>query len=99
MKRELNKEEKEIYDKQLKVHQEKLDRIKERTTYNKSVIDFNKIKRDFDDKWRPMLRKQKEYEDKLIIEGFEQDIKNEEAHIKDIEGKLKEGVERSPSLE
>lgn len=98
MKRELTTEEKEIYEKQLKVHTEKWEELKTRTEYNKAVMDFNELKREFDDKWRPLLRNQKLKENELIINAFELDIKNENEHIKDIEDKLKHGVSTPSSV-
>ena len=97
-KRELTKEEKEIYEKQFKVHQKKLDDLKERKKYNNAVIEFNELKRNFDDEWRPLLRNQKLKENELVIKAFDLDIINEEEHIKDIKTKLKDGVESVSSV-
>lgn len=98
MKRELSTEEKEIYEKQFKSHQDKLDELKERVEYNKAVMEFNELKRSFDDKWRPLLRNQKLKENEAILKAFGLDIKEEELHIREIKNKLKDGVERPASV-
>lgn len=93
MKRELNKQEKELTEKGIKNCKDQL------ISFNKELemtIDyFQNIenKRKFEDKWRHYNR---EKEDKQIIDtisGYKEQIKMTEEKIKVMKNHLKEGVE------
>lgn len=100
MKRQLNKEEREISEKQLARHKKELRDLETRLRYNKKIIKLQEHKRmlenekiEIDDEFREFLRRQKDEEDENIIKRFEADIKEEEKHIKILNEQLNEGVD------
>ena len=98
MKRTLDDKEKEVSEKQLEVHKDNLKRLKANLDYNKALLKKQGFLRSFDDKWREYLRGQKDDEDDRAIKMIENEIENEEEHIKILTDQLKDGVEiRQPT--
>jgi len=98
MKRKLNKEELKLTEKGIKRNIEELKKIKENFEYNKSLMEKQKYLRDFDDKWRIYLRKNKDDEDKKIFGIIEEEIINHKQIIKNLQEQLNEGVEMKKPL-
>lgn len=93
MKRELDKEEKKVTEKQLERHKQLVKELKSNLEYNDDLIKKQNFLREFDDKWRDYLRERKDIEDKKILDEMKKEIENSEEHIKMLLNQLKEGVE------
>lgn len=92
-KRQLTKEEKDFTNRNLNVKKEDLTRLEENLQYNKDLIKKQMYLREFDDKWRLYLRKQKDYEDNKVIVTMDNEIVSIKELIEITEKQLKEGVE------
>lgn len=92
-KRELTKEEKEIYEKQLKFHKQKIKILSENLKYNRDLLKRQIFLREFDDKWRKFLRRQKNEEDDKTIKLITDSIEDSEGHVHQLSNELMNGVE------
>ena len=93
MKRELNKEERELEKKGLERNKKELEKIRYSLNFNKSLIDKQNYLRAWEDKWRMPERQRKDQEDREIIKMIESELKMKEESIKVGEKNIKEGVE------
>ena len=91
--RQLEGEEKEVSEKQLKKRKEELEKFKLNLEYNKDLIKKQKFLQELDDKWRIFLRGRKDDEDIQIIKSIEFEIDNTDKMVKLLEKQLNEGIE------
>lgn len=93
MMRKLNKIETELTTKNVKKAKEKLIRLKEDLLIYQETQLFQKTKREYDDKVRPLNRKKEDEQLKNIITEIKSQILMSEEGIKVSEKQLNEGVE------
>jgi hypothetical protein len=93
VKRELTEEERKLEQLGLDRNTENLKVLKENFEYNKALLEKQEYLREFDDKWRDFLRRQKKIEDDQVLETIENEIKNKENLINTAKKHLKEGVD------
>lgn len=91
--RQLNEQEKELTNRNLKGNQEEIETLRKNLAYNLALITKQIQAREFDDSWRDYLRDQKDKEDKRIIEMITNEIENHEETIKICQDQLTNGVE------
>jgi hypothetical protein len=96
--RQLTKDERELTERNLKRSKDELISLQMNKKYNQSLIDKQNQLREFDDKWREYLRKQKDEDDKKVINALEQEIDIRKFTIKTAEEQLKNGVEEKKIL-
>ena len=61
--------------------------------YNKALIEKQIHTRNFDDMWRPYLRRRKDAEDRKVIKLMEEEIESKKKTVLEMKKHLKEGVE------
>lgn len=66
--------------------------------YNKAIIELQKQKREFDDKYKDYLRTQKDKQDKELIKQEEDIIKSKQQTIEQMQKHLDYGVEEKIPL-
>ena len=88
MKRRLEGKELDISKRQLKRRKDDLQAISKNLEYNEDLIKRQAFIQSHDDKWRPFLREQKEYEDKKVLKN----IKNELELVKETIGVLNDQI-------
>jgi len=96
-KRQLKEDEANKTQKGIEKNQKTLKEKKETLNYSKALIKKQQYMRDFDDKWRVFLRKEKDKEDQTIIKNMEDEIKGYEKVINIEKDKIKNGVEKKDS--
>lgn len=98
MMRQLNKEERELTQKNVKRNEEEEMQLAMNIAYNEDLIKKQKELRQFDDKWRNYLRSIKDKDDQNLIKLMKEELENKKELIKISEDQLKKGVEqRIPS--
>jgi protein subunit release factor A len=96
--RQLNKEERELTQKNVKRNEEEEMQLAMNIAYNEDLIKKQKELRQFDDKWRNYLRSIKDKDDQNLIKLMKEELENKKELIKISEDQLKKGVEqRIPS--
>jgi len=93
MKRELTEEEQKLEKLGLERNKKEFKMLKENLEYNQALLAKQEYLRQFDDKWRAFLRKQKKDEDESVIKQIIDAIKNKESLIDTAQKHLTEGVE------
>lgn len=91
--RPLEDKEKELTEKGIERLKKENVKLKENLEYNWALILKQKTLREFDDRFRDYLRKQKDEEDNKILELINNEIKLKEDNIEIMEKQLIEGVE------
>jgi hypothetical protein len=92
MTRKLTEVEKELTEKNLKKRIDKLELLKENLEYSYAMIEKNDFIRNFEDKWKPLVRKTQLKEEEDTIELIKSQIEEEESMINKIKDQLKNGV-------
>ena len=92
MKRKLTNEEAKLEQAGLDRNEKELKLLKENYEYNSDLINNQIRAREHDDKWRDFLRRQKDMEDKHILDTIKKEIEIKEQMVKTAEEHLKNGV-------
>jgi len=91
--RKLTKEEKELTCRNLENQKSEIRTLQENLKYNQAIIEQQRINREFEDRWKPYLRHNKDLTDKKTINLIKSEIENRNEIIKIAEKQIKEGVE------
>ena len=84
----MEKKEKELCKRQLARKEKDYIILNESLKYNQAVVEFNKNKRIFDDKWRMYLRSQIEKEENKSLKLIMDELENINIHIKQLSANL-----------
>ncbi len=93
MKRQLDKDERQLSIKQLKRKELEVKELAENIAFNEDLIKINKVRRDNDEKWAPYRRRQTERGDNKMLEEIKFELQNEKEHIEHLSSQIKYGVE------
>lgn len=93
VKRQLDKQEREICEKSLKTRKEEYSTLVSELAYSKDMISRHNFNRDFDDRWRDILRNKVDKENDKAIKDIEFAIEQTNQVIKQVEDELKNGVD------
>lgn len=93
MKRNLTEEEAKLEQMGLERNTKDLEALKENLAYNQALLAKQEYLREFDDKWRDFLRRQKKMEDESVLKTITDEIKNKEELVSNAQKHLTEGVE------